>query len=91
MGPTYQFKIITPQGVAVEAEVSHARVPVDNGSVGVLANHAPYITASAGGNLILDQKTGEKKSFRVGSGFFSVAQNHAAFLTQSFQADPSAP
>ena len=70
----------------VEADVRHARVPVDSGSVGVLANHAPYITFSVGGNLIMDDANGIQKTFLVGKGFFTVAQNKASFLTESFGA-----
>lgn len=85
MVPSYQLKIITPQGTAYQGEVRHARIPAEDGFVGVLAHHAPYVTSSSGGLFEVDEIDGKKKLFRVGQGFFSVAQNNAAFLTDSFE------
>lgn len=84
MANTYQLKVITPQGVAYEGAVIHARVPGESGFVGVLANHAPFITSSKGGRLELREKSGAQKAFTVGSGFFEVKRNQAVFLTQIF-------
>ena len=86
--PSYQLKIITPQGVVYTGSVTHSRVPVENGSVGVLANHAPYITASSGGLIEVREAGGEEKTFEVGTGFFEVRHNDATFLTQSFNTEP---
>jgi len=83
--PFYQLKVVTPQGIAYTNEVRHSRVPSDNGSVGILANHAPYVTYSAGGRLEIDDKNGDKKTFIVGPGFFTVAKNLATLLTDSFK------
>ena len=82
--PLYELKVVTPQGTAFTGEVRHARVPVENGSVGVLANHAPYVTSSAGGTLELEDPKGQIKTFEVGAGFFTVENNHASFLTDKF-------
>ena len=85
--PYYQLQVVTPQGRAFEGDVVHARVPVPNGSVGVLANHAPYITSSLGGTLEIREKDGQEKKFAVGPGFFEVRRNKAIFLTQSFNTE----
>ena len=84
MPSTFELKIITPQGPAYSAAVSHTRVPTDIGTVGVLANHAPFITLSLGGVLEVREESGDEKKFRVGPGFFEVSRNRASFLTQSF-------
>lgn len=84
MASTYQLKIITPQGVAYEGAVVHARVPGENGFAGIMANHAPFITSSRGGPLEIREKNGTQKTFTVGSGFFEVKRNQAVFLTQMF-------
>ncbi len=84
MASTYQLQVITPQGVAYEGAVVHARVPGENGFVGVLANHAPLITSSKGGRLELREKNGTEKVFEVGAGFFEVKRNQAVFITQMF-------
>ncbi|HTL47145.1 MAG TPA: F0F1 ATP synthase subunit epsilon [Verrucomicrobiae bacterium] len=84
--PSYHLQVVTPQGRAFEGDVVHARVPVPDGSVGVLANHAPYITSSLGGTLEVRGKDGREDKFAVGPGFFEVLRNQAIFLTQSFNA-----
>ncbi len=85
MAAYFQLKVVTPQGAAYAGTVRHARIPVENGSVGILAHHAPYVTSSAGGICTVEEQSGKQKAFVVGPGFFTVASNEAAFLTQSFQ------
>ncbi len=88
--PSYHLEVITPQGVAYQGEVTHTLIPAEDGFVGVLANHAPYVTSSSGGKLEVRETDGIEKKFRVGAGFFEVAKNQATFLTQSFSVDDSA-
>ena len=84
MPATYNIQVITPQGIALTAQVVHALVPGEDGFVGVLANHAPYVTSSSGGRFEIREADGTEKKFTAGPGFFEVAHNKASFLTQSF-------
>ena len=84
--PHYKLEIITPQGITYNGEVVHALVPGEKGFVGVLANHAPYVTSSSGGRFEVREKTGEEKKFKVGPGFFEVARNQAFFFTEYSEA-----
>ncbi len=86
MAASYSLKIITPQGTAYEGTVFHAFLPTENGFVGVLAHHAPYLVASKGGKLVIKESVGLEKDFQVGSGFFEVNHEQAVFLTQTCQA-----
>lgn len=83
MASNYSLKIITPQGAAYEGTVSHTFLPAENGFVGVLAHHAPYLVSSKGGKLVAREDTGLEKTFAVGPGFFEVNHDTAVFLTQS--------
>ena len=87
MRPFYRIQVITPQGTGYTGEVVHSLIPAEDGFVGVLANHAPYVTSSPGGRFEVQEKDGHLKRFEVGVGFFEVIQNQATFLTQSFQTD----
>jgi F-type H+-transporting ATPase subunit epsilon len=90
MLPCFRLQVITPAGLAYSGEVVHARVPAENGSVGILANHAPYVTSSSGGELRIREKGAvEEKIYTVAEGFFEVARNEASLLTQSLQ--PNSP
>ncbi len=81
---SYHLEVITPQGVAYTGEIIHAQIPAEDGLVGILANHAPYVTSSSGGRLEVRETSGSEKKFQVGLGFFEVALNKATFLVQSF-------
>lgn len=85
MQPFYRLQVITPQGITYTGEVIHSFIPAENGFVGVLANHAPYITSSPGGRFEIRAKDNQERKFTVGPGFFEVAKNQATFLTQSFK------
>ena len=85
MPPTYQLQVITPKGQAYSGEVIHSLIPAEDGFVGVLANHAPYVVSSPGGRFQVREKDGKEKTFQAGIGFFEVSRNQAAFLTQQFE------
>ncbi len=85
----YDFEILTPRGRLFSGEVAHTFLPAEDGFVGVLVNHAPYVTSSPGGKLEVRLPSGETRGFRVGPGFFQVFKNQAFFLTQSVQEEPS--
>ena len=87
MVPFYKLQVITPQGTAYTGEIIHSLVPAEDGFVGILANHAPYVTSSPGGRLEVREKDGREKKFKVGLGFFEVVQNQATFLTQAFSVE----
>jgi F-type H+-transporting ATPase subunit epsilon len=61
--PSYNLIVITPQGVAYQGEVTHTRVPVEQGTIGVLADHAPLVTSSSGGVLEIRENNGGEKNF----------------------------
>ena len=83
MAASYSLKIITPQGIAYEGTVFHTFLPTENGFVGVLAHHAPYLVSSKGGRMVIKESIGLIKDFQVGPGFFEVSNNQAVFLTQT--------
>lgn len=84
---TYHFEVLTPLGKVFSDEVIHTLVPVEEGFVGVLANHTAYLTSSAGGRLEARLASGETRNFRVGPGFFQIAKNDACFLAESVTSD----
>ena len=82
---SYPLEILTPRGKLFSGEVVHTFLPAEDGFVGVLANHAPYVTSSPGGKLEVRLPAGETRTFRVGTGFFQILKNRAFFLTQSVE------
>lgn len=82
---TYHLEILTPLGRFFSGEVVHTLVPSEDGFVGVLANHAAYVTSSQGGRLEIRLPSNETRKVKVGQGFFHVLKNQASFLTQSVE------
>ncbi len=91
MTPSYSLKIITPQGTSYESRIVHAFVPTENGYVGVLAHHAPYLVASKGGRLVLREDSGKEVAFQVGPGFLEVHHDQAVFLAQTCTVSQAVP
>jgi F-type H+-transporting ATPase subunit epsilon len=83
----YRLEVLTPRGKSFSGEVIHTQVPAEDGFVGVLAHHAPYVTSSPGGKLEIRLLSQESRLFRVGPGFFQIRENDAFFLTQSVQTE----
>lgn len=90
MQPTFDLNIITPQGIVYQGKAIHTLLPAEDGLVGILAHHAPYVTSTPGGWLkVREIENGREreKKVKIGPGFFSVANNQASFLTQSYQSE----
>ena len=68
---SYHLSIITPQGKQFEGQVDSLMAPGVEGSFGVLASHAPFISALKDGVLTLIQN-GAKRFFAISSGVLEV-------------------
>ncbi|MBI3316873.1 MAG: F0F1 ATP synthase subunit epsilon [Candidatus Omnitrophica bacterium] len=85
MEPFYELKVLTPKGAVYAGQVIHALVPAEDGFIGVLANHAPYVSSSSGGRFEVRERNDHLIKFRAGAGFFEVANNQATFFTQTWE------
>lgn len=68
---TFPFAIITPDGEIFRGDVESIVAPGQLGSLGVLARHAPMITALTKGILKIKDKAGER-FFMLDSGVLEV-------------------
>lgn len=85
METTYKLKILTPNHMALDAEVASIVAPGEAGYLGVLANHAPLITTLREGRLKVRFPDGRESGYRVGRGILKVAGNEAIVLTESVE------
>ncbi len=83
MRPKFRIQIITPQGIAYKGDAVHSLIPSEDGYVGILANHAAYVTTVSGGTARVDETDDIHKEFKIGPGFFTVSENGAILLTRS--------
>ena len=76
-----QVDIITPDEKLFSGESTSVVVPGSDGSLGILNNHAPLISALSKGVIKLQTAEGEK-SFNVSSGVIEVLKNKVIILAE---------
>ena len=79
----FTFRLVTPQRLLLEAEVTSLQVPGSEGYLGVLAHHAPLITALRPGRLDVRDAKGTMQSYAVSGGFLEVSGNRATVLADT--------
>ena len=82
MGQQIRLQVVTPAGKKVDEEVDIVTAPGVSGDFGILANHAPFLSALKIG--ILSYENGKnKEDMMISGGFCEVSSNKASFLVES--------
>lgn len=79
MADTFQLQIATPERSFVDEQVSEAEIPGKNGYMGILAGHAPLLSALKPG-LLTYGSAGGKHVLVIDGGFVEVFDNHVRVL-----------
>ena len=79
----FTFRLVTPQRIVFEGPVISIQAPGSEGYLGVLAHHAPLITALKEGKLDVRDPSGRVTSYAVTGGFLEVSDNRASVLADS--------
>lgn len=77
------LEIVTPDGVALTAEVHDLTAPSVEGEFGVLPGHRPLLAALKTG-IVSYHVEGEAHHVAVGPGFVEVSDDRAVLLTDRF-------
>lgn len=87
-GKVFTLQIYTQASKVFEADdVNMVSFPAEDGSMGVLANHAPMIAVLGKGSVAIRQASqpdDEPRTFAIEGGFLEVASNRATILTDRF-------
>ena len=83
MANLFKLTVHTPEATLLDQEVLSVTAPGAEGYLGVLAHHAPLITALRAGKLSIRKTDGQMDHYAVGGGFLEVADNHATVLADS--------
>ncbi|HTL70639.1 MAG TPA: ATP synthase F1 subunit epsilon [Candidatus Eisenbacteria bacterium] len=86
----FRLKVVTPDEVFYEGDVVSLVAPAALGFVGILKNHAPYVTTVSKGNLTLREDGGQTRQFQVEGGFLDVQKNRVLVLTDKVRAAAAA-
>jgi F-type H+-transporting ATPase subunit epsilon len=79
----FKLSILTPERTVFEGPVEYVQVPGTEGYLGVLANHAPLVTALAEGLMTVRKSGGAEEQWKVAGGFFEVSHNQATVLADA--------
>ena len=74
------LKIVTPEKLIYDSEVSQVNVSTEQGEIGILPHHANLMAKLIPGELVI-KKGGKVDSMAVGDGFLQVADNVLTVMT----------
>jgi F-type H+-transporting ATPase subunit epsilon len=81
MPDTFQLQVATPERSFVDEQVSQAEIPGKNGYLGILAGHAPLLSALKPGLLTYSGGSGGNQHVLIiDGGFVEVFDNHVHVL-----------
>lgn len=78
MADTFQLEVATPERLLVDEQVTEAELPGQDGYMGVLAGHAPLLSALGAG--VLTYQAGSEQVLAIDGGFVEVFENHVRVL-----------
>jgi F-type H+-transporting ATPase subunit epsilon len=79
-----QLRIVTPEGIQLQTEVSEFTAPSVQGEFGVLPSHRPLLAGLKTG-IVRYMLAGDEIAVAVGPGFVKVQNDEAELLTDHFQ------
>ncbi|MBZ0257179.1 F0F1 ATP synthase subunit epsilon [bacterium] len=85
MAATYTFRVLSHEATLFEGEVVSVTAPAFEGSVGILAHHAPYLTTLNKGDLTVRVSDDEVHRFVVDGGVLEVSGGEAVLLAESIE------
>lgn len=74
------LKIVTPEKLLVDEEVSQVNVSTEQGEIGILPHHANLMAKLEPGELII-KRNGKEESLAVGDGFLQITNNTLTVMT----------
>lgn len=79
MADTFQLRVATPEKLVVDEQVTMAEVPGKDGYMGILAGHAPLLSALGEGELSYSSGGG-KTVIKIDGGFVEVFEDVVSVL-----------
>lgn len=73
--------IVTPENTIFDSNVDSVVVPMLDGELGILADHAPMIGRLGPGELRINNQGSPVQRFYVDGGFVQIADNNVSVLT----------
>jgi F-type H+-transporting ATPase subunit epsilon len=90
MADTFQLEVATPERLFVDEQVTEAELPGKDGYMGVLAGHAPLLSALGAGTLSYSSGGGQKV-LKIDGGFVEIFDNHVRVLADHAEVSDGPP
>ncbi|HEV8453355.1 MAG TPA: ATP synthase F1 subunit epsilon [Gemmatimonadales bacterium] len=84
-----QVTVISPEASMFDGEADAVVAPAFDGQVGILPNHAPFMTLLGEGTLTV-RRAGTASRFFIRGGFLQVVDNRVRVVTEHVQGDSHA-
>ena len=81
MAKCFRLCILTAEGTVLDTRAEYCRIPTADGSLGILANHAPMLCALREGSFLFRDEVGEETRYRLSGGVADVGGNAVTILT----------
>jgi F-type H+-transporting ATPase subunit epsilon len=84
-----KISVISPEATLFEGEARQLVAPAFDGEVGILPNHAPFMTLLGVGTLSI-RRGGEVSRFAVQGGFLQVVDNRVRVVAEHVKGETHA-
>jgi F-type H+-transporting ATPase subunit epsilon len=78
--------VISPESAMFDGDADAVVAPAYDGEVGILPNHAPFMTLLGEGSLVI-RRGGSSSRFLVRGGFLQVVDNKVRVVAEHVQGD----
>ncbi len=73
---------MTAEGTILDGQTEYCNIPTTEGSVGIMANHAPMICAVREGTGLFRMENGEEKILNLSAGAADIRNNAVMILVE---------
>jgi F-type H+-transporting ATPase subunit epsilon len=85
----FSLELVTPQGIVVSRHVPCLEAPGEEGRLGVLAGHQPYVVGLAPGLLEIQNADSSRETWNTGKGVMTITRAGVTVVVQSAQRSAS--
>jgi ATP synthase F1 epsilon subunit len=82
MADRLDLKVVTPNGSLLDEKVASFTGCSDLGEFCILPEHRPLLASLAAGRMIVEQESGEKKTYALDRGFLEAGLDHVNVITE---------
>ena len=87
MANTFKLSIVTPERIVFNGTAESIIAPGIMGYIGILAHHAPLMTALSNGKLTVRLENGKEALYDIQGGMLEVSSNQVTILSDSIAQD----